>query len=310
VLAVLTGSGDRVPFAPYRLIGISPAGMITESPALGVTVGAFSGGGRDQVMALATQGNPALDDYQFWLLPGLQNSDGPATNLGGHLDPRLQPLYLAGPGPDPATGTGADLGLSLLGASADLDGDGRSEALWMMAADDTTHCGVLVVDAPGDGGSSEIAMREPIIVDAPCEHGQLLPVDADGDGHVDVALLTGAAGQAERKLLVLWNDGAGGLDRDHVTTVLGAGELAPGQFTVLPATTSRPLAFAYVTDRAVLRVTATRRGARDFGAPEVLVEIPQGTGIVAADVNGDGVPDLAVAAAGNLRVLKAKLASP
>jgi hypothetical protein len=31
---------------------------------------------------------------------------------------------------------------------------------------------------------------------------------------------------------------------------------------------------------------------------------------VAADVNGDGVLDLAVAAAGNLRVLKAKLASP
>jgi hypothetical protein len=310
-LAVLAGSGDRLPFAPYRLIGVSPAGMLTESSAVGVTVGAFSGGGRDQVMALATQGNPELDDYRFWLLPGLQNSDGRAVDLGGHLDPRLQPLYLAGPGPDPATGMGADLGVSLVGGSADLDGDGRSEALWMMAADDTTHCGLLIVDAPAsDGESSEIAMRDPVVVDAPCQHGQLLPVDADGDGHVDVALLTGAAGQAERQLLVLWNDGAGGLDRDHVTTVLGAGELPPGQFTVLPATTSRPLGFAYVTDRGVFRVTATRRGAREFGPPEVLAEMPQGTGIVAADVDGDGVPDLAVAAAGNLRVLKAKLASP
>jgi hypothetical protein len=312
VLAVLAGSGDRLPFAPYRLIGVSPTGMLTESPALGVTVGAFSGGGQDQVMALATQGNPQLDDYQFWLLPGLQNSDGRAVDLGGHLDPRLQPLYVEGPGPDPATGMGADLGLSLLGAAADLDGDGRSEALWMMAADDTTRCGLLIVDAPaGDGGSSEIAMRDPIILDAPCQHGQLLPVDADGDGHVDVALLTGAAGQAERQLLVLWNDGTGGLDSDHVTTVLDdRGEPSPGQFTVLPATASRPLGFAYVTDRGVFRVAATRRGARDFGAPEVIAEIPQGTGIVAADVNGDGVLDLAVAVAGNLRVLKAKLASP
>lgn len=56
------------------------------------------------------------------------------------------------------------------------------------------------------------------------------------------------------------------------------------------------LLVAYVTDRAAIQLTATGAGSRQFGPPRVLADVQRGTRIVAADVNGDGIPDLAVAA--------------
>jgi hypothetical protein len=298
VLAVLEGGGDHLPFAPYRLVDISTAGFISTAAAIGVTVGAFSAGGRDQVLALTTTGDPESNDYQFWLLPALETAEGPAVSIGGRLDPRVQPLYAAAP----------DVALSLVGAAADVDGDGRDEAIWAMSADETTHCALVIVDATS-AEKPEIVVRDPIVLDEPCLRAQLLPIDADGDGNVDIALLNGAAGQADRKLLVLWNDGAGGFASSDVATVNVDGE-SPEQFTVLPATPDRPLAFAYVSGHGLWQATAMHAGSRVFGPSQVLAELERGTGIVAADVNRDGVLDLAVADSGDLRILKAKLAPP
>jgi hypothetical protein len=262
--------------------------------------------GQDQLLILTTANTPQIGDYQFWLLTGLESSAGPAVSIGGHLDPRLQPLYAADP----------YLVLSSVSATADLDGDGADEALFVMSADDKTHCGLVIVDATSRQ-RAEISARDPVVLDEPCPHPQLLPVDVDGDGHVDVALLTGGSGYGpgygpvynDRRLLVLWNDGAGGFAPSQVTVVSAEGE-SPQQFTVLPTPPGRPFSFAYVTDRAVVRVTTSADDSRAFAPPEVLADSPGGTGIAAADLNGDGVPDLALAASGNLRILKARLAPP
>ena len=55
----------------------------------------------------------------------------------------------------------------------------------------------------------------------------------------------------------------------------------------------------------------TATGApRLFGLPKMVAAVQSGTGIAAADVDGDGIVDLALASAGNLRVLKAELEAP
>jgi hypothetical protein len=66
--------------------------------------------------------------------------------------------------------------------------------------------------------------------------------------------------------------------------------------------------FAYVTKNA-LRLVPLPKG-REFVVPQDLPErvlVSNGTGIVAADVNGDHVSDLVFSESGKLRVLKAGL---
>lgn len=298
VLAVLSHSGDRLPSAPYELVSISPTGAIMHGLAAALTVGPFTAPGRADVMALASGGSPQDNDYHFWLLPPLETAEGPASSVSGQIDPRLTPVY----------STGSDIGVSLTAAAADVDGDGRAEALWVMPADDRAHCGLVVVGAPADG-AGEVVVRSTLVIEEPCLRPQFVPVDADGDGHIDLALLTGGPGAPERKILVLWNDGTGGFGSSALT-ILNAAAESPEQFTVLPATASHAIAFAYVTDRAALEVDATSSGGRTFGPPRPLLALEGGSGIVAADVNGDRVTDLVLAASGNLLVLQAGLVPP
>ncbi len=297
-LAVLSASGDRLPIAPYQLVDISTAGVITRALAGAVAVGGLTGPGHADVMALASAGNPEANDFQYWLLPPLATSEGPVLSIAGQVDSRLTPVYPVG----------SDVGVSLVAAAADLDGDLRDETLWVMPADAKTHCALAIVGL-GGAGPGEAIPRQTLVLDEPCLGPQVVPVDADADGWVDIALLTGAPGEADRKLLVLWNDGTGGFARSAVTTLSAANE-SPQQFAVLPPTPLRPSTFAYVTDRAAIALTASGAGSRQFGPPRALADVQRGTGIVAADVNGDGIPDLALAASGNLRLLKARLAPP
>jgi hypothetical protein len=295
VLAVLGGSGDRLPFASYMLVSISGDRSVFGASAMALTIGGFVSAGRGDVLALTTDGRPNQHDFHFWLLPALGMADSAALPVGGELDPRLRP----------GCADNYHFVVNVVGASADLDGDGRDEGIWVMPADDGAGCGVAMVGITPPGTPPKVVARGTIFLDETCPDAQLLPVDADGDGAFDIALLTGGPGLPQRKLLVLWNNGEGGFSASSVSR-LGSGADSPEQFTVLPATPQSPFRFVYVTDHAVTQLVPT--GSRQFGRPKVLSELRHGSGVVAADVDGDGVIDLAVADSGNVSVLGAELA--
>lgn len=296
VLAWLEGSGDRVPFAPYQLVREAGGSVFAEA-ALAVAVGQFVVAGRRDVLAIGAEGAPGAFVNHFWLLPAPLDPANAAVRLGGTLDRRLRPIV-------------ADefqLRIVVAPAVADFDGDGRDEVAWAMPADDDQSCGVTFT-AVGPDGSMRPSAGGTIFVDEPCLAPQLATVDADRDGAADVALLTGAPGAPDRKLLVLWNDGQGGFSASSATR-LGRSTDSPQQFAVLPAAAQRPLAIAYVTGGEAAIVSATSV-PRQFSLPRGVAALQGGTGIVAGDIDGDGVVDLAVAASGDLRILKAELEAP
>jgi hypothetical protein len=296
VLAVLPGSGDRLPYAPCQLVSITDTGQVFSSAAAGVVAGGLTGAGHHDVFALATDGFPETNDYNFWILSDMLTPAGTISRVGGKIDPRLRPVII----------NGMQVSVRLAGAAADVNGDGRDEVLWAIPADQDARCG-LIVTGVGADGSLQMDGENPVVINEPCLGPQLVPVDADGDGWVDVALLTGAPGVPGRKIYLLWNDGRGGFSSASAAFVSSAGD-SPEQMAVVPATPQRALGIAYVTDSAALLATVS--GPRQFATPLKLADVQHGTGIVAADVNGDGVTDLVVAASGNLRVLAAQLVSP
>jgi hypothetical protein len=146
VLAWLEGSGDRIPFAPYQLVSATE-GTVFSSAALGVAVGDFAVAGRQDVLAMGTQGVPGAFANHFWLLPAPLDPTNAAVRIGGSLDPRLRPIIAAG----------FRLRIGLAAAAADFDGDARDEAVWAMPADDDQSCGVVFTAIRPDGALGEAA---------------------------------------------------------------------------------------------------------------------------------------------------------
>jgi len=302
VFTLLDGSGDRLPYAPYGLVSLTGDGFLTNSISLGLSVGGFTAARHGDVLALASN-NESLTttdaqsmDWQLWLLPALGTSDSRPALLAAKVDPMLRPGHF----------DGVSVSLNVVSAAADVDGDGRDEALWAMPADTDQRCGLVIVGTGTDG--TTLVSRATVLLDEPCQRAQLVPVDADGDGHIDIALLTGAPGLDHRKLLVLWNGGKGEFSSSDAS-VVGDPADSPQGFTTLGAIPGRPFGFAYVTGAAAVLVSATTT-PRTFGTPRVLASVLRGSGIVAADVNGDDAPDLVLATSGDLLVLKAQLAIP
>jgi len=293
-ITLLGGAGDRIPIAPYELTTFASDGSVQNSEALEVAAGAFTSDAKNEVIALSSEFDPELrfvPPFRFWLLPALDAPDKRPVRFASALDARFSPIEQMG----------LDVAFHLDAAAADLTKSGRDEAIFAMPADEGQHCGIVRVDiAPGS--PPVLVMHDPIIVEQPCSAPQLLPVDADGDGSIDLALLTGTSGASDRSLLVLWNDGHGGFKAADATTILSGQPLQA--FTVLAPTPSRPFSFAYVTDQAVLLTSGNKR---QFGQQRLLSPLPHASGIVAADVNGDGAMDLALAAEGNLSILLARL---
>ena len=303
-LTLLAGGPDRVPFAPFTLTEFSSMGTVQDAGAYAVVAGNFTKVDQPDLIALAFYPGGSLGvqpTNDVWSLPAITTPGSFPQRLPEALHQRLNPLTFSE--------NQANFSADVAGASADLDGDQRDEAIFAMPADGGAHCGVLWLGADS-AGSFGSAKRVPAIIDEPCGDPQIIPVNADDDEFTDLALLTGSRDADDRHLYVLWNDGSGRFSGTDVALV-SAGD-SPQAFTVLPHAGANP-DFAYVT-KNFLRVVQ-RPGPREFAPPSDLpvpmnLSLNGGSGITAADVNGDHVTDLVFAESGKLSVLRARLKVP
>jgi hypothetical protein len=248
------------------------------------------------VLAFAFPRNGGLDfDYtqglQAWLLAAIATSDSTPKRLAADLDPLLSPIFT----------TDTSIGMSLAMSAADLDHDGRDEAIAVMPHADDQHCALLTFTVDAD----RLTNRGSWILDETCQRVDVLPLDADADGFTDLVLLTGPSDASGGNLSVYWNDGSGNFDSGRRTLLTSDAPLA---FAVVKGTPARRLSIAFVNPAGLFLSQASQQ-PRQFDAPVSLVERPDCTGVVAADLNGDDAVDLVYAASGNLNVLKAILES-
>ncbi|MET0344354.1 MAG: VCBS repeat-containing protein [Polyangiales bacterium] len=293
------GNAERTPFAALELNQFSQDGTIANVLATSLVVGAFASGAAKDALVLAAEWTKGT--WHFWLVPAVDSASPAARALAGALDPRLSP-------------SSSPVGLPLkfpavriyaTGVAADLDVDGRDEAIWVMPADQETRCGIETFAVRGQGPELALASGGLVVLDAPCKHPQIAVVDADEDGRLDLVVLTGSEGAADRKLFVLWNDGSGRFAAERSTQVSGAAD-SPQAFAILPKTAGAPLSLVYATEQAVVQ-WRYEVGTRTFGGSTSIATLRKGSGIVAADLDGDGALDLAVADDGDIAVLRAQV---
>jgi hypothetical protein len=291
------GNAERIPFAALELNNFTQDGSIDNVVSTMLVLGAFAGPAPKDALVLSI--DLGRGDWHFWLVPALDDPLPSPLPLSGALDPRLAPSAASGMNIQfPAAKIYAT------GAAADLDRDGRDEAIWVMPAEQGTRCGIETFRTSGQAPQITLVSGGLILLDATCTDPQVSTVDADQDGALDLVLLTGSLHATDRKLLVLWNDGSGHFAADR-SFAINASTDSPQAFTMLPATATAPLSVVYATQRAVVQWRYA--GARAFAAPVKLADLRDGTGIVAADLDGDGATDLAVADDGDITVLKAQV---
>ncbi|MEI9938260.1 MAG: VCBS repeat-containing protein [Pseudomonadota bacterium] len=299
-LTLLIGGADRVPFAPLALTEFASNGSVENAGAFAVVSGHFIKAGQTDLLALAffphdTGPPPPID---VWSVPDITKPGRTPIRLSSRFDPRLTPVEF--------TLDYANYSADVASTSADLDGDQRDEAIFAMPADGGGHCGLLSIGADDQGS---LSARAPVIIDEPCPDPQVLAVTFDPQRGPDLALLTGRTNADDRHLYVLWNDGSGQFSAQNSVQV-SAPDDSPQAFTFLPLADGTG-GFAYVTKDSLRLVRAPN--LRQFAAAEALpadVTLSNGTGIVAADVNGDRLSDLVVSESGTLRVLRAQLKVP
>jgi hypothetical protein len=295
-LAILVSSSSRIPSASYALTTFAANNSTDESFAQRLATGSFIRPGSSDVLALAI---PAADArltrerLEFWLLPELGATGGAPVRLQGGFAPELLPIS-AGPGRG---------SLRFASAAADIDADQLDELLFASPAEDDEHCELVVARID----TEQMLPRTRLRLDQPCTAAQLLTADLDADGALDIALLTARADGSAGQLSVFWNDGQGGFSGDVRSLVSDPGD-SPRAFSLLGPTPTRGFAFAYAAADG-LRLVSLLGSGRDVGAARSLTDVLDGcTGVVAADLNGDGATDLGLARLGNVSVLRAILA--
>jgi hypothetical protein len=288
-LTLLVGSGDRVPLALYELTTFAADSSVNGASAARAIGGAFIGTTPGDVLALGYRELPSNEGLEFWLLPELTSSAGSPARLVSTWPSDAHPVL------------GELEGLSLGFAAADIDGDARDEALLATPVTDDEHCGLHVLRIERD----RVELLSQIVVPDPCALIELSPVQADGDGRLDVAWLSARADGGDRRVSIFWNDGAGGFSSDR-RLLLNEPSAAPQAFTLLPAGPARGPSMMIATPSGLeLRSLESR----ELGASVPVFDVSGVTGVTAGDLNGDGTLDIAAAVRGNLIVLGAALES-
>jgi hypothetical protein len=303
---------DAVSIAFGRLAG-APLGPATIARvARTEQLAAFTESGRGSLIVSSAEGSEAEDGGALTLLVG--NGDRlPYASLGlssisldGHVVNAVALGLTVGSVTcaPPAFSNGLEASLTWTGDTADIDGDGRDEAVWVMSKVDHEHCAMVIIGLAASTGT--FAERATIDLAESCAIADVKLVDADGDGSRDIVLLTGALGGGGRKLLVFWNQGQGRFSTSAVLH-LNAENESPQAFSYLRPIPGRAASLVYVTESALVLAEST--GQRQFRS-RALAEVVRGSGVVAADINGDQADDLIVAASGNLFAMTAQLRAP
>jgi hypothetical protein len=278
----------------------------------------------------ASQGTLAVDAPSVGpLIPGFDPDPEATTASGQAVLLAAAPLGVGGPSSLVAVSTVPDGGGQAEVIIASLTGTPLS-----FAAQNLTGSNVppllpnlpLIVDA---GPEASAPLRTTV-----AEDGQLALTDVDGDGYADMILLTGGtvtcpASNASRSVVVFWNDHQGGfgpaqvLAQCYLTRCGAFGDAGsptltcPRAFATLAAAPTGAPTIAYVTGSSLgftqfgaaasgqARPLLPAVGPADAGdaapAPNPFAALPSGiTGIASGDINGDGVPDLAILAHGTL----------
>jgi hypothetical protein len=321
-IAIMAGSGDRQPLAPLflsdsqakRPLVRTQGGAVERrwSP-VSVHVGPFVEADRSDIVALAIGytftdvGQPVLPfPTGVWTAPGTKpaGSYGAATELGD-LGPRIDAV-------DPKT-----LSSLLPTDTGDLDGDGIPDFVTVGRTVGDAKPGLVISHLKTSPPTVEPVTLTGDVTVGPASVLRL--VDVDGDDKLDVVLvLSDVAGGT--KALVLFNDGKGGFGGAPVAIPVpplppDAKRADGGPVDLALVTTggadrsgkgSAKRQLAVLTERRLLFATlrADRSGFEVKDAE--LASLQQCTGIVAADLDGDGVEDIAIADNGSLRVFRQK----
>ncbi len=267
----LRGGGARVLTAPLSLT--SPGGA---ARPLALSTGLFGDPVTD-IVALAAdvqEGNLHLFRVESIYEVELHQTLASQALPGG-----LHPL---------SKGPVAALHYGALLAAGDLDRNGDAEAVVVAPAGDAPD-GAAVVISDYDRGTFQFVPRPPqplalrLGVDS-----RLTLRDVDGDGRLD-ALLVGGSSEEPTALVILWNDGKGGLDTaSPVHLLLDDGVTGAA---CLPTRAGKGCVLFLTTSTHTYRVAP---GAyRELNA-EVVPDLPGGVDITAGDFDADGVTDVAI----------------
>ncbi|HVR21651.1 MAG TPA: VCBS repeat-containing protein, partial [Polyangiaceae bacterium] len=296
-LGFLIGSSDRSPASPIELTTFAADGSLDSTTSLSLTVGAFVESGRMDVMPLGMkrlrEPYSTTSEFRMWLVQDLARRGHAPEAIGWGFG--AEPLPLGSPLDE--------IALASRMVSGDLDGDDLDELVFV-APNEGGRCGINT--ARVDSRQAPVlASQRSVVLESPCYDAEVGIADLDDDSMPEILLLVGELGS--RELLVLWNDGSGGFDASSTASLATHGE-SPRAFTHFRSGTDSSVKIAYVSELGarLLRSRGSERSFDDEGL--IIADLGFGTGIVAADVNGDRIDDLMVADSGNVRVLKAELA--
>lgn len=297
--SVLAGTGDREPLA---LFSLTKPRVNTGLPFNAVP-GRFRNDGSVDIVAFAEDSDGAAHRLWFMKSVGGIVAGGTPQFLPAIDGPKLSDLV------QPILSTPDTSGVTVLSAQGDLDGDGTPELVVFTPLGpgfDGARSELTIAKAhPGDPVPFEV--RDPIAIDTQAtQEGQLALFDVDGDGALDIVLLTGADGGGA--LTVYFNDHAGQFDVKRSAVISAKDEVATG-FAFVGIGAREPTALAYVTQTTVVLAHLTA-GDRTGARRDKIAATRSATGIVAADVDGDGVQDLAIAESGNLVILRGQAVLP
>jgi hypothetical protein len=291
-IGIFVGSGDRFLDSPIELSTFALMGSLESAVAYTAATGTLTSPKAIDFVAIAALATPEGPGRRsVWVVPDVASGRATSRELGWPFDADLQHYSEQFLG---------DALLSMHLVLGDIDGDGLDEVV-VSAPNAARHCVVTAGRLDASGAQLERVGR--VELDEACGAGsELQLLELDGQPGAEMVVLTGERQGPRQLVAVSWSGG------DFVAEALtpAGDEPVPQAFTLYRSTPEAEPTLAYVTDTGLF-LRPIVRGAHPLGEPRRVGELSRGTGVVAADVNGDGVRDLAVADRGQVRIWRALL---